>query len=229
MLDHAYRFLLSRLSLSDSDRIALRDRGVPDEEFGPRGYRSFPLLGRLKVAQDLRAHLGSAVFRSIPGFRINNDKPSLGGPVGPLIPCRNAAGQIVALKVRQDDEPDNKYVYVSSTKHAGPGPGCPPHVPLGTNCPVDRVRLTEGELKAGVVSVLDDLPTISAPGVTNWRPCIVTIKELGAKVVVLSMDPDAARKPQVARAVRACADTKITTEARNEFLSPRTKRPLRPC
>lgn len=123
-----------------------------------------------------------------------------------MIPCRNVVGQIVALKVRQDEETDNKYVYVSSTKHAGPGPGSPPHVPLGTKCPADRVRLTEGELKADVASVLDATPTISAPGVTNWRPCIALIKELGAKSVVLSMDADAARKPQVARAVRACAD-----------------------
>jgi hypothetical protein len=209
LLDHAYRLLLGRLGLTAEHRSALRGRGLPDEEIDRRGYRSYPLPGRQKIARDLRAHLGSAAFRSIPGFRINNDNPSLGGPVGLLVPCRNAAGQIVALKVRQDEETDNKYVYVSSTKHAGPGPGSPPHVPLGTKCPVDRVRLTEGELKADVVSVLDEVPTISAPGVTNWRPCIETIKELGAKTVILSMDADMARKPQVARAVRACADALV--------------------
>lgn len=206
MLDHAYRFILARLTLSADHRDGLRNRGLSDEEIDRRGYCTYPLQGRRKIARDLLAHLGEAAARSIPGFRIRDRKPSLLGPVGLVVPCRNAAEQIVALKVRQDEVTDNKYVYVSSTKYAGPGPGSPAHIPLGVVGPVERVRITEGELKADVVAALDGLPTIAAPGVTNWRPCVEVIKALEAKTVVLAMDADAKRKPQVGQAVRACAD-----------------------
>ena len=53
-----------------------------------------------------------------------------------------------------------KYSYLSSTKYGGPGPGTPPHFPLGITAPVEILRLTEGPLKADIAYVRSGLPTI---------------------------------------------------------------------
>jgi hypothetical protein len=51
--------------------------------------------------------------------------------------------------------------------------------------PCPCVRLTEGELKSDVAIVLSKLPTIAAPGVSNWLPCIEVLRVLEAKTVRL--------------------------------------------
>jgi hypothetical protein len=68
------------------------------------------------------------------------------------------------------------------------------------------VRLTEGERKADVCFRRTGVPTVSAPGVANWRPCLDVLRALGAKTVRLAFDADAWAKPAVARALRACRD-----------------------
>jgi len=72
------------------------------------------------------------------------------------------------------------------------------------------VRLTEGELKADAAFFITGVPTISAPGVSNWRACLLVLKELGCRTVRLALDGDAKDKPTVARALGACAQTLAT-------------------
>ena len=77
------------------------------------------------------------------------------------------------------------------------------HVPLGTPATAELVRLSEGELKSDVVQALTGLPTISAPGVGNWKPALAVLKEMSAKTVRLAFDADAFDKPSVARPLAA--------------------------
>ena len=62
-----------------------------------------------------------------------------------------------------------KYLYVSSAKHGGPGPGAPAHLPYGSTAPAAIVRVTEGALKADVAQALSGLPTSGLPGVCDTR------------------------------------------------------------
>src|SRR5262245_8822996 len=55
------------------------------------------------------------------------------------------------------------------------------------------VRLTEGELKADIATALSGLPTVSAPGVGNWRRAVPVLRELGAETVLLAFDQDGKR------------------------------------
>src|SRR5262249_15690824 len=90
-----------------------------------------------------------------------------------------------------------KYVYLTGAAE-GNSPGSPIHVPLGVTAPVPVIRLTEGELKADVCMALDGTPTIGIPGVTQWRPALPRLKELGVKTVRLAFDaPDVADKAPV--------------------------------
>jgi hypothetical protein len=67
----------------------------------------------------------------------------------------------------------------------------------------DRVRLTEGELKADVTTCLDParILTVSVPGVSTWRTSLRILKDLAPRTVRLAFDADAWTNPHVARAL----------------------------
>jgi hypothetical protein len=210
-LHAVYSALLARLTLGEAHREALRRRGLDDDAIQRAGYRTLPGQGRPRIARDLRECFTDRLLR-VPGFVIKEGRLgrylTLRGPAGLLVPCRDRVGRIVALKVRRNDvgEDGPRYVYVSSAGHGGPGPGAPVHVPAGTPQAAELVRLTEGELKADVVQARTGLPTVSVPGVSNWRPALAVLKALGCKTVRLGFDADAWDKPAVARALSACAE-----------------------
>lgn len=189
---------------------------MSDGEIDRRGHRSYPFNGRDKIAQSakllMRLKAAGYARENIPGYLPRNDDrkaATLAGPEGLLIPCRDSAGRIVALKVRRDSTADgqSRYCYVSSAKHGGAGPGAPPHVSLGVAAPVDLVRLTEGELKSDVATALSGVPTIGAgAGVASWRACLPVLRELGAKTVRVAFDGDARTNKTVAAALLACVE-----------------------
>jgi hypothetical protein len=209
LLHRAYSALLARLPLSQAHREALRGRGLSDAEIDRRGYRTLPVRGRARLAAELRDQMGDALL-TVPGFIL---KPGEGGrpyvttagAAGLLVPVRDVAGLVVALLVRRDEEKDGggKYVYVSSAKHGGPGPGAPPHVPLGVAAPTETVRLTEGALKADIAFALSGLPTVGAAGL-GWRPALDALQTLGCKMVRLAFDADCLDNAHVARALADC-------------------------
>lgn len=204
VLDRAYNVLLNSLSLSKKHRENLLERGLSEDEIMRRGYRTLPAGNRSQLADKLINILGEKIGASLPGIYLkksgNNSWWSLAGPPGTLIPVRDIEERIVALKVRRDDGAKPKYLYLSSKKQNGAGPGSPVHVPL-FNGNTEIVRLTEGELKGDVATLISSVLTISIPGVSVWRPALPVIKALGAKIVRLAFDADARRNRNVAQAL----------------------------
>ena len=205
-----YSALLDALSLSPAHDENLQGRGLTKDEIERRGYRSLPRGGRDRIADDLHATHGDDVL-GVPGIarRERNGLKyfTIAGAEGLLIPVRDADGRIIAIKIRRDGNIDgSRYAYLSSTRYGGPGPGSPAHVPVGISAPAPTVRLTEGELKADIASVLTSVPTISVPGVGNWRVAIEPLKRLKCTTVILAMDMDATTKIHVA-AARGCAES----------------------
>lgn len=210
-LHGVYTALLTRLPLSAAHRDNLHGRGLTDDEIDRRGYGSLLVRGRAALARKLREQFGDRVLR-VPGFVVKQGRHdryvSLSGAAGLMVPVRDVAGRIVAVKVRRDDGGRGpRYVYLSSAPHGGAGPGSPVHVPVGVAGPCPCVRITEGELKADVAAARSELPTISIPGVGNWRLAPPILRELGAKTVRLALDMDARDNPAVARALAALAET----------------------
>ncbi len=68
-----------------------------------------------------------------------------------------------------------------------------------------RVRLTEGELKADIATVLSGDLTISIPGVSAWRPALPVLRELAPGKILLAFDVDAHQNYNVARALQNTA------------------------
>ncbi len=210
-LHEVYSALMSKMPLSKAHREALRDRGLPDEAIDRYGYGTLPVRGRARIAKSLQEQFGEKLMR-VPGFVVTDGASgrymTLRGPAGLVVPCRDLAGRVVALKVRRDDAGHGgpRYVYCSSAGHGGPGPGSPAHVPLGTPKEAELVRLIEGELKADLVQARTALPTVSAPGVTNWRGTLPVLHEMGCKTARLAFDADSHTNPVVARALSSCAE-----------------------
>jgi hypothetical protein len=202
-LHDAYAQLIEKLSLSALHGSDLVKRGLTKDEIDRRQYRSMPLSAdtRAKIAAELAETLGDD-FISVPGFGFKDGTPTLFGAGGMLIPIRNVRGQIVAALIRSDcPNDDNKYTALSSKKYDGNSPGSPGHVPLGVVGPFERVRIVEGHLKGDVITALDEVPTISCGGVSNWRKGIDSAKELGVKVVRVAFDADARTNDEVARSL----------------------------
>ena len=210
MLDRVYHALLAALPLSPAHRQALRQRGLADSEIRRRHYGTLPLKGRAALARRLVEELGADVCVQVPGFYVAKRDGqcwwSLAGTTGLLIPVRNLDGQLVALKVRADDPGDGpKYTTVSSSKHDGPSPGAPVHVPLYEGARGATVRLTEGELKADVATALSGLLTLSIPGVAMWRKALPVLEAQQPQRVLLAFDADWRSNPHVAHALGQAA------------------------
>lgn len=213
LLDRAYRAALAALPLSAAHREALRRRGLPDAEVRLRGYATLTDALVARAGAAALGAVGPAVLARVPGFRRAQagGDARLAAPPGQLVPVRDVGGRIVALKVRRDDDVGGpRYVYASSARWGGPGPGAPAHLPRLTAPPLPPpvpgvMRVTEGELKADVASVLSRIRTLSVAGVGAWRSALPVLRELGAQRILLAFDADARRKPAVARALYALA------------------------
>ena len=134
---------------------------------------------------------------------------TLGGSPGLLIPVRDPAGRIVALKVRRRDvEPgQQRYLYVSSASRGGPSAASVVHVPAAAlalrGAPL---VVTEGELKADVSTALCGRPVVSLPGVGAWALALDVVAAWGAADVAVAFDMDARTNPAVGRALVCLVD-----------------------
>ncbi len=209
VLDRAYRILLSELQLSDKHRDLLVKRGFTSDEIKARGYKSFPLENRYRIAQSMAEKLGEAVSHTIPGMRVSEKDGRtywmLCGAVGITIPMHASTGEIIALKVRRDDaEGDEgfpRYTYISSKSYGGPGAINAVHSPV-SDALRDVVRVTEGEFKADITTVLSGVYTMSFPGVGSCQRTIPVMCGLGTvKRVLVAFDADFRSKKEVALAM----------------------------
>ena len=205
-LNKVYRFLLRELRLDGQHKANLAARGLSEQQIEDRDYKTMPLYGRAKIAKKLAREFTEDICAKVPGLYLKEDGTgrwwSLAGAPGTVIPIRDHVGRVVALKIRRDEPGDGpKYLYLSSNKYGGPGPGSPVHVPTFTGS-TDVIRITEGELKADIATILTGTLCISIPGVSTWRPALAVLKAVGAKIVRVAFDSDAWKNRNVSRALK---------------------------
>jgi hypothetical protein len=215
------------LPLSPAHYQALRQRGLADSEIRRRQCGTLPLQGRAALAKRIADWWGYDVCVQVPGFytaeRDGRRYLTLAGAAGLVIPVRNLDGHIVALKVRADDPGEgSKYTTISSAKYGGPSPGAQVHIPLRDGPRSETIRLTEGELKADVATVLSGILTVSVPGVAMWRKVLPVLQALQPQRVLLAFDADWRTNPHVAQALgqAAFALVQVGYEVRVEVWDP---------
>lgn len=200
----AYSALLDALSLSDVHVQHLRVRGLSPaqvEALREKQIRTLPDDGARTAA--LRAAitaLGGGEPLTIPGIHRGQRGWRFSGRAGLLIPVRDAAGQIVALKLRPDDPgTGGKYVWITSTPFGGPGPGALTHVARASGSDSSSLRIVEGVLKAEIAAQLDPshavigLPSCNA--ISTARDALLALKP---QRVLLAWDGDARSNRHVA-------------------------------
>jgi hypothetical protein len=206
-LHRVYTALLDALSLTSDHIKALWARGYDEKPSAllKRGYRTLKGRRRRIAYRLVRAGFEADLPR-VPGFHVVEEASgsrcwTVGGPSGLLFPVRDAAGRIIALSVRRDEQGDGgKYGWLSSRSKGGASPGSPIHVPEFEG---DRttVRVTEGALKANVATRLSGVLTIGLPGVSARRRAAKVLKEIGAKTARVAFDADACHNRNVARSL----------------------------
>ncbi len=191
----AYESLLASLRLSECHQGELNRRGMSKEHIQLGQYRTLRNIDRGQVARHVFKKLGGDVL-SVPGFVDGEFGVTLAGiSTGLLIPVRDVACRIQAVKIRRSSDP--KYVYLTSGESCKSS-GSPVHVPRGVPCPSRIVRVTEGELKSDLAYWLEGTPTIGIPGVTQWRKAIPVLQQLEAQTVIIAFDAaDLRTKPPV--------------------------------
>lgn len=209
-LDAMNRHLLGGLTLDPADRAELARRGLSCDDIAREGFRSMPERGRAAMARRLVERFGVDLARRLSGvaWRTDDTDPSRGwwsfaGWPGIIIPCRDLAGRIVALKVRRRGaiEKGARYTYVSSAP-TGPSALAAAHVPaaaLDLRATGGTLIVSEGELKATIATALSGRAVVSVPGVANWPRGVELARAWGASVVVVAFDADARTNPHVAR------------------------------
>ncbi len=205
-LDRVYRALLAcpELRLRDEHRQQLLHRGLADQDIDRNAYRSLPASSRAGVLRQLRDHFTDQALLSVPGVvcrdGLHGRYLTLSGRPGLLIPVRSAAGHVVGLVVRPDEqEAGRKYVWVSSAYHNGPSPGQRVHVPAGVS-PASRAVIVEGVLKADVVHALSGRAVVGLPGCHVTGEALAVLQALGIGEALLALDADAVSNRNVARA-----------------------------
>ena len=213
ILDDAYRRLFSFLPLLESHRADLGKRGISEREIDLREYRSlFSGMRRWDIAKQLHEDLGADTYFSVPGFiretsKRGNAYMTIAGPPGLLIPVRNIAKLIVAVKIRSDNATNERKRYFSLSSRSdthdrkGPSPGAQVHVPIFDR-DMDKIRITEGELKADIATIYTNTLTISVPGATNWNLAIPIVNQLKPKKILVAFDMDFETNPAIKRATR---------------------------
>jgi Domain of unknown function (DUF927) len=210
--DAVYSALLTVLSLSRGHNKDLLKRGLSGPEIAAGRYRTLPDAKRAECAAEVRGRLGltDEELLKVPGFYLNDlGLIAIGGKAGLLIPVMDARGRVGGCRIRPDSpvmvdgKVVGKYVWLSSKSEGGPGAVCSAHVPPGIDAGQQHgyVRLTEGEIKAHLATCKGALPTISIPGVGQWRFALPILKSLGAAIVKLAVDDDYATNPAVAGAL----------------------------
>lgn len=190
-----YQRLIEMLSLSETHRRKLMDRGLTSNQIEAFHFRSTPVHGTEGLARRLIKEGYS--LAGIPGFYMNQnqnwDIALYRNNQGILCPAYSISGKIEGFQIRLDvPHDDKKYLWLSSTnKKRGAGSKSP--VSFVGN-PFDKtVRVTEGILKPIVAHALSGYSFLGTPGVNQYKSlekALAVLKENGLEMVMEYFDMD---------------------------------------
>jgi hypothetical protein len=195
--------LLCRLTLRDGHRAKIALRGLFDAD--RLVLKSAPRPEECEALGDALAKYG---LRGVPGFFRQGSRwrlRDLGS--GVLIPVRDAQGRIRALLLRRDDG-ELRYIWLSTPPDKftdGAGSGAPVHFARPQRVSLTHdVIVTEGCLKANVISYFLNAPVVGVAGTSSFNETFgdyLKAELPDLKRVVIAYDTDQTRKVEVRRAL----------------------------
>lgn len=190
-----YSALLNLLPLSETHKNNLLSRGLSEEEIEQNQYKSVPTSRLDSIARELAKK--GLTLKGVPGFYINDEgKWQLKYcSSGFFIPQRNGYGQIQGMQIRLDNIESGgpRYISLSSRdKNQGSPAYTYCHMHKGSNG-LSEVILTEGALKADIISSYTGYSVISIPGVnsqSHLTTALVGLKRKGLRKICIAFDAD---------------------------------------
>lgn len=207
VLDRAYRALLAQCGLSSAHRAALLQRGLSAEHVATAGYASLERDGRAALGRAIVDAVGQDAARGVPGYVLRGEGferwPSIAGSPGLLVPCRDLAGRVLGVQVRRDNPApeQGRYAWLSSRSQGGAGRPTFAHVPALVRSDERELIVTEGPIKADVVTALTGRFCIAIPGVSAWAHAVALASQVRPSLVWLALDADLSINRHVALAL----------------------------
>ena len=191
--DKVYRRFLSMLTLTEKHYENLKKRGLSDEMIKKGMYKSFPTGNTSKIVTALLSE--GLVLDGVSGFyKKESGSWEMNGTnyfKGFFVPIINGNGQIQSLQIRLDNAENCKYIFFSSSNQPnGTMADAAPHLSKGV---IKKIILTEGPLKADIISALTGWYCIGIPGVNqvrNLEPALKAIKNHGFDKIYTAFDMD---------------------------------------
>ncbi|MDD2268929.1 MAG: DUF3854 domain-containing protein [Eubacteriales bacterium] len=191
-----YKGLLKHLTLTENHRNELKRRGLSDTAIVKGQYRSYPLVNLSGIAASLLSE--GYVLDGVPGFYKKNDKwTMLEMTSGIFIPVMTGLVDIQGFQLRRDTlekEGDVRYLTWSTKfKTAGACSKAYVHFSKGVDENYREVILTEGPLKANIITEFTGVSVIGIPGVNSvsFLPTYLDqLKAKGLEKIYIAFDMD---------------------------------------
>lgn len=180
-LNKTYSAFLDELILSDAHKQNLLDRGLSEEAIVLGDYRTMPTLSTEPICHKLMS--AGVRLEGVPGFYKKDNQWQFVQYFGKkgsgfLIPFKDVYGNIQGLQLRMDAATIKKgnetvelprYLTISSAERDyGTKGTTKPHVNFGTRA-TNKIILTEGPLKANIISFYTGMPSIAVLGVNSLK------------------------------------------------------------
>ncbi len=222
------RALLASLKLDEQHHADLRRRGLGDDHIERLQFRSMPDRDR---ADAIASRLGWEYdgLAGVPGFYFAaGDWRMVAGEwwAGLLIPITDPAGRIEGFQIRRDSN-EPRYCWLSSVKRPksnpnGASPGTPIHyVRPWRVAETHSAIITEGPLKADIISTHLDVCVIAVAGVNSFKFDFGAMlkRELPElRHLYVAYDSDWRTEPKVAGALARLANSLKAARLRGEIL-----------
>lgn len=205
--DRVYRSMLDLLSLEYYHIKELKRRGLTVEEIEKTGFRSLTGIKPWEICQRL-INMGHNL-EGVPGFYQAPNKKGNGyywtfnySP-GFVFPILDSEGKIQALQIRLDKPiGDRKYqLFSSGNKQSGACSGVPVHVARPEEIKDSRIWVTEGALKATILSQRINAVVLGTVSANTWSGAVEVLqRDFPDREVVEAYDQDKYTNLHVRRA-----------------------------
>ena len=201
-----YKELQNALFLQPNHKENLLQRGLSEKTISLFGYRSAPMSQESADAVVQTLLQKGCTLLGVPGFYTTKDEKwhmvSTGS--GILLPQKNGLGQIQSFQIRRDTvDKGKRYISLSSRDYLNGAPASAScHFRRG-NKEIDDVILTEGPLKADIISELTGYSVIAVAGVNSLSQlpkALMDLKAAGMRKITIAYDMDIRTNKEVQKA-----------------------------
>ena len=190
-----YTALLDLLNLSPNHKKDLIKRGLDEKTIEKNGYKSYPTTSTNQICEYLLSK--GYILEGVPGFYKDNGKwvmVRFGNYTGYLIPQRDGYNRIQGLQIRFDTTKKNqRYLTLSSSERQNGSKGrANVHFARG-NRSIKNIILTEGPLKADIISYFTGYSVLAIQGVNATsllEYALYDLKRVGVAKISIALDMD---------------------------------------